>query len=272
MLDLEIEAVDSFYKNEKFMDDTDKSFVRVRASSYIHSLQSNKHKISVKARLSLNRTKKNIRLFIEGDEDEDGDVDGISTNDSKINMGISYLTPEYYGINSKYSIGISGFHPYISARYKTKYELSRWLVEPVQSFKYIIDGQEFEEKTNIYFDTKIDNLKLFRVRLSRGTKTDKDGMDYGASLTYFHSPIMDASISLSQSFSGNTKYEYENDNDEIVAYHGINNYSTDISWRQSIWKKWFFYELKPGVDFRRSNNYKANYKILVLTDFYFGYY
>ncbi|MCD4667455.1 MAG: hypothetical protein K8R44_02500 [Sulfurimonas sp.] len=266
MLNKEVNTVDSFYKNERFMDDTDNSFIRIRASSKIQSIGDEESKLNIKARLSLHKTKKHIKLFIEEEDVNENE------ESSKINVGLSYLTPKYYNIDSKYSVGISGFYPYISARYKTTYENYGWLIEPVQLFKYIIKDQRFEEKTNIYFDTKLDKLRLFRVKLSRGTKSDDDGMDYGVALIYYYLTGKKASLNVSQSFSGNTKYEYEDNNDQTISYHGINTYSTNLSWRHSVWKKWFFYEIKPGVDFSRVNNYKANYKVVLLTDFYFGYY
>ena len=272
LLKKDVESVDSFFKNEKFMDETDKSFIRVRASSAIQSIDEDNNKLSIKARLSLFKTKKHIKLFIEDDIDNEKKTDPAYVGESKINIGLSYLTPKYYGIDSKYSAGISGFYPYVSARYKIKYELLGWLIEPVQSFKYSINHQIFEEKTNIYFDTKIDNLQLFRVQLSRGTNSDNDGMYYGSSFIYFHATSKGAGLSISQSFSGNTKYTYNDHNDNLLSFRGISAYSTDLSWRDNIWKKWFFYEVRPGVDFARANDYKANYKVLFLTDFYFGYY
>ncbi len=272
-LNKDVEKIDLFYKNEKFMDSTDKSFVRIRASSVTQSIENNKNDFSIKARLSLYKTKRNIRLFIENDdEDYQKNIDGISSDSSKMNVGISYLTPNYYGIDSKYSAGISGFYPYLSARYKIKYEIDRWLIEPIQSFRYSFKNEIFEEKTNIYFDTKLDNLKFFRIRLSRGTNSDSDGMYYSTSFTYAHPLTKKRSLSITQSFSGNTRYEYIDDNDQTVLYRGISTYSTNLGWRQSIWKKWFFYEIGPGVDFSRHNDYKVNYKIYFLTDFYFGYY
>ncbi len=271
-LSTDMQEMDSFYKNEKFMEDTDKSFVRVRATSKIQSIEKDDNNINIKARLSFYKSRKNIKLFIEEDDNDGKEIDGLSDENSKINVGLSYLTPEYYSITSRYKLGVSGFDPYVSARYKFKYETNGWLIEPVQTFKYEIKDKEFKEETEIYFDTKLDESKLFRIKLSRGTKSNDDGMDYGTSLIYYHSINSATVFNISQSFFGNTEYEYTDEDNQTVSYHGINTYSTNISWRQSIWKKWFFYEISPGVDFRKSNDYKANYKITLLVDFYFGYY
>jgi len=272
ILSREVQKIDSFYKNEKFMEDTDKSFIRIRATSKVQSMGEDDNNINIKARLSLYKSRKNIKLFIEEEDADDKDIDGVPDGNSKIYIGLSYLTPEYYSITSKYKLGFSGFNPYVSARYKIKYEINGWLIEPVQKFKYKIKDKEFKEETDIYFDTKLDKSRLFRIKLSRGTKSNDDGMDYGAALIYYYLTGKKASLNVSQSFSGNTKYKYEDKNDQTISYHGINTYSTNVSWRHSVWKKWFFYEIKPGVDFSKVNDYKANYKVVFLTDFYFGYY
>ena len=94
-------------------------------------------------------------------------------------------------------------------------------------------------------------------------------MEYFLALEYFYRPNKKTGINITQSFLGNTKFNYIVNN-ELKNYNGINTYNTEVSWRQNVWKKWFFYEIKPGIDFQKTYNYKINYKILFLTDFYFG--
>jgi len=96
-------------------------------------------------------------------------------------------------------------------------------------------------------------------------------MEYSLALQYFYLHKKNTGISFVQSFSGNSKYNFFDDSNNLHQYKSINTYNTEISWRQNIWKKWFFYEVKPGMDFQKINNFKINYKILFLTDFYFGY-
>lgn len=258
LLEKEVNSVDSFYKNEKFIDETENSFVRLRIWRSYSSLENSRFNIGLRVHLALSKTRKNLKLFLEDiNQDNFNNILLKDASSESSAIGLSYFTLGYYGIDSKYSLGIRGFYPYIKIRYKKIFKIKDWLIEPSQTFKYSTKT-DFTEETNLYFDTKIDDLDMFRVQLSRGTSSDKKGMDYSMSFQYFYSPKKNTGVSLTQSFLGNT---------ETINY--VDTYNTELNWRQSIWKKWFFYEVRPGIDFKKSYDFKPNYKLMLLTDFYF---
>lgn len=92
-------------------------------------------------------------------------------------------------------------------------------------------------------------------------------MDYRLSFTYFYTPSKTTGLSLTQSFWGNTKYVCDI---EPEPYGDISDYVTTLSWRQSVWRKWFAYEVQPGISFHRQYDYEANYILRLNLDFYFG--
>jgi len=268
----EIDMIDFLHKNEKYIDDTRDSFVQLRLNSFFQSIGDHDHKASLRAYIALEKTTQRLNLFIEtiqnGPLIEQFQNSNIE-NDGRTKIGINYFSPSYYSIESKYSIGIRGLEPYIQARFKTEFTLDNWIIEPNQSFRYRIYDNIFEEKTYLYFDTKLNTKRFFRIYISRGTQSDQEGMDYSASLIYTYIPLEKTSIGLSQSFTGNTQYRYLK-NSELVHYNKINSYKTQLSWRHNIWKKWFYYEVIPAVSFDKMNNFQANYQISFLADFYFG--
>jgi len=150
-----------------------------------------------------------------------------------------------------------------------------WEIEPVQTFKYS-NKYHFEEETNLYFDRTFDNNALFRITLQRGSQSTLQGMDYGLKFEYYSHPKKNKGWHFEQEFFGNTKYRHRKK--KYREYHpkneffGINNYATTISYRANIWRKWFYYEIKPGVNFHRDVNYKPNYSLRFFFDFYFGDY
>jgi len=91
-------------------------------------------------------------------------------------------------------------------------------------------------------------------------------MDYKFVFQLYLNSKEDAGLKFSQSFSGNTKYIKRNNN----LYKGVNNYSTALSYRATIWRKWFYYEVTPSVNFQEKHAYKANYVLQFFLDFYFG--
>lgn len=275
----EVNSVDAFFQNDKFLEETDDAYVRIRFDANFQSKDDEDFNLKASAQLPLSRSKKEFKFFIDDvSQDNTKDIATDDTEDQKSapEIGMHYFAPETYGIESKYSVGIRGIYPFVRARYKMVFEAGEWLIEPVQSFKYSVKD-DFEEETNVYFDTQLEELSLFRIQLHRKTKSRMDGMDYSLGFSYFWAISQGIGVNLSQTFWGNTEYKYVTDETtdpvtESDPYGGISNYSTALSWRQSVWRKWFFYEVRPGVNFHRQYDYEPNYTIRIYLDFYFGNY
>jgi len=269
------ESLDSFFKTNKYLDETEKTFLRVNFNTLTQTKGSNDFGYRVKARLPLSRTKKNYNLFIDDftNESPNSEITNQSTDNAKTSVGLNFFAPETLGIDSKYSVGVRGFKPFIRARYNLDYTLGSWGIQPVQIFKYSSD-KKFEEETNLYFDKKIMDTDLLRFALYRHTQEKVSGMDYAFSAQYFVPLKNQAALSISQAFIGNTKYIDIPYGSPFVQNHntygGINNYATNLSYRENIWKKWFFYQVSPGFNFHRQHNYKANYSINFSIEMYFG--
>ncbi len=262
-------SIDYFFKNDKFLDETEDTFIGFRLSSDFQSKYKDKYSFKLMAHIPLSRTKKQFNLFITNIED---DYLVSDNEDAKVSpeIGINYFVLSANNIKSKYSVGLRGINLFARARYSVKIPLSTFLIEPVQTFKYSVKD-EFYEDTYIYIDKQHVQSKLFRIILYRKTQSEIDGMDYGLSFQYYWD-----TFNIAQTFSGNTKYKYIGDEtstppktDESVI---VNNYTTSMRFRQNIWKKWFFYEFKPSVNFHKDNLYEPNYKLQFFVDVYFGNY
>ena len=268
-------SIDEFFKSDKYIDETEKNFLRIRLGSLLQSKDSTSFDYKIRARIPLSRTKKNFNLFIDSIKQDYSD-DTITDDDTEKTpeIGVNYFSPEYHKIKSKYSIGTRGLNPYIRARYSMVFEAGNWKIEPTQQFKYSIK-YEGQEETNIYFDRALKEFSLFRFALHRKTQAHMDGFDYRVDFFYYYTPKKTTGLSLRQSFWGNSKYRYTIDNstDPVTLsepYSGISNYQTTVSWRQSIWRKWFAYEVQPAISFHRQYNYEPNYMLRLNLDFYFG--
>ncbi|MCF6310470.1 MAG: hypothetical protein L3J19_08400 [Sulfurimonas sp.] len=261
------DSIDEFFKSDKFIDETIKRFVSLRLYSNFQSKESTTFNYKIRLHVPLTKTTKNIQLFIDNvEEDYFTDTTANDNNEEPPNVGVSYFSEDYHKIKSKYSIGTRGLNPYVRARYYRVFESGKWTIEPAQQFKYSLK-YEWQEETYLYFDRRLNESSLFRTALSRGTRANVDGMNYGLGFTYYHTAKRDAGLSLSQSFSGNTKYRTI---DKPDSYSGISNYQTAASWRQSIWRKWFVYEVQPAISFHRQYDYEPNYILNFNVELYFG--
>ncbi|MCF6339822.1 MAG: hypothetical protein L3J10_03570 [Sulfurimonas sp.] len=260
-------SIDKFFKNEKYIDETQRSFIRIRFGSLLQSKTSTIYNYKISARIPLSRTKRSFQLFI--DDIEKNYVNYTTYDDETHNtpqVGIYYFAPKYHDIRSKYSIGVRGFSAFIRARYSKIFKVGKWDIEPTQQFKYSTK-YDFEEESNIYFDRQLDNSSLFRTSLHRRTKSKQTGMDYRVAFTYYNTPQEKSGFSVTQYFWGNTKYTTL---DKPKTFSGISDYITTFSWRQNIWRDWIAYEIQPGVSFHRQYDYKENYMLRFNLDFYFG--
>ncbi|MBW6487745.1 hypothetical protein [Sulfurimonas sp.] len=260
-------SIDAFFKSDKFIDDTEASFLRIRLGSEFQSKEPAEFKYKIRAQIPLSRTKKSFQIFV-GDVEKNYFDTTTSTEvkEKKTEVGINFFAPVYKDIKSKYSIGISSFTPYAKARYSKDFSAIGWLIQPSQQFKYSIKS-EWSEETNIYFDKRLETNSIFRTTLHRKTQSHIDGFDYSAALSYYLTLSKKKGFSISQQFWGNSKYVCE------IApepYSGISNYATFASWRQNIFRKWITLEVQPGISFHRQYEYEANYAVNFYVDFYFG--
>ncbi len=273
-----VDHLDTFFQNQKFLDQSDRTYLRVRAETTIQSKESNDFNFNLHAQLPLSRSKKRFKVFIDNlskDNAKDLLKDSINKEEPSSGVGLHYFAPEIYGFNGRYSIGISSLTPFVRARYNRPLTINTWLIDPIQFFQYSSE-KEFQEETHIYFDKKLTESSFFRVLLHRKTQSDIEGMAYGLALQYYARSKKDKGFSFSQSFEGNTEYSpsfWENhDLKQTKTYSGINNYTTSLRYRESFWRKWIFYEIGPGVNFHKKYDYKPNYSLNFLVDSYFGNY
>ena len=268
-----VKSVDSFFQNKKYLDETEETFVTLRLDSEFNTRESNDFKVKLGGQVALSKSAKRFKFFIDNATSDN--VDNLREEDpsSSPELGLHYFAPEKKGLESKYSLGTRGVHPFVRARYYMTFETDAWYIEPSQTFRYS-SNNKFEEETSIYFDRHYPDLSLFRLLMHRKTGEEKKGMDYDLSLQYYWSPIENIGLRVSQSFLGNTKYPYivdpSTEPPETENYGGIYDYVSSISLRHNIWRKWFFYEVRPGVNFRKDHDYEANYTLRIFLDFHFG--
>ncbi len=267
----EVDNVDRFFQNDKYLDKTDETFIRIRSENYFESKGSNDFGVNVRVQMPLSKTKKRFKIFVD-DLTLDNANEILKDTPDTPDVGIHYFASRHK-ILSRYSIGFSGLDPFVKARFNMPIEIDHWLIDPIQTFRYSTDNK-FEEETNIYFDRKIDNRSFFRILLYRKTQDEIEGMDYALSTQYFRTGRKDTGFGLAQTFYGNTEYTYSTEqgipNPKLKKYGGIHDYVTSFSWRANIWRKWFYYEVRPSVSFHRQYDYEPNYRLRLFFDFYFG--
>ncbi len=264
---------DNFFKSTKYLEETIKSYIRVSNDYRYNSLESNDFNVNIHASVDLEKSSKNLKLFISDlNSDNANDLlDKKRYKGDNAAIGISLMENISRNIDAKYSLGIRSLYPYVKARFSIKKQLGSFQFEPVQNFQYSTKDH-FSEDTRLYIDKYIQKNLLFRIEFGRGSKTKYDGMDYDTTFHLFWTLNSKSGFVFTQAFYGNTKYKYitNKTTGREKKFKGINNYLSQISFRHDLYKKWIFYEISPGVNFSKSDNYRANYRLYLKFDFFFG--
>jgi len=259
--------VDHFFLNNKYINDTDDIYIRLRFKTFFNSRKKIKFSPSLSAQFPFIKCKTQWKLFFTDVDKSQNEIK--PTDEFTGGFGLRYDQEKYFGIDASHSLGLYRGSPYIRSRLKMPFFYHSWKIEPVQIFKYSLK-YDFEEETNIYFDRPLGDDSLFRFQLHRKSASKMRGMDYGMTYKFYKYIGKNSGIEFSQAFFGNTYYNdfYAND----PHYNGINNYVTSVGVRSNIWRDWLYLEVRPSVNFHKDHGYHPTYSLRFYMDIYFGKY
>ena len=264
--------IEEFFLTRKLLEERDRSYIRLSFLQSINSLEDESFKAKVSARVSLTRSRKRIKLFIENLDDDNAKNLGKTNDKDSPSFGLERESRNIFGIKPRYSIGFKGIDPFVRARYSLEKAANSWRFRPVQTFTYSLE-EEFSELTELYFDKPTSESTLFRFLVDRGTKSYIKGMQYDAFIQWFYKPREHAGLSFNFGANGNTKYINTINELPLVVEeeNRMFNYLFLLRWRENFWKKWLFYEISPGINYHETHEYRPNYNIFIGIDMFFGH-
>jgi hypothetical protein len=267
------EGIDEFFLTRTLLEERDKSYVRLSFLQSFNSLAEEEFQAKLRARVYFTQSRKRFKLFVENLDEDNVENIGKSDDDNPASFGIEKESTKRLGIKPRYSIGFKGIDPFARARFSYETDFGSWHFKPVQTFQYSLE-EEFSEITELYFDKYLNENLFFRFVVDRGTKTDTPGMRYDSFIQLFYKTAKQEGLSFNLGFNGSTKYQQEVDLTVPPIYEDHNkvyNYLFLLRYRQNIWKKWFFYEIAPGVNYHEIYDYRPNYNINFRIDLFFGH-
>jgi hypothetical protein len=264
---------DDFFKNETYLDSTNKSYVRIRAGYEYDKRGDSASFHGITARLRLPKTQKRLQLFI-GDEPDDKIIpSNIGQPRIDEGVGIKYFMPSLKDrLYTNASVGFAGIdNPYVKARMEYPIFLESWLFKAIQNFKYSRENK-FDESTDLYFDRKLSDNELIRLLLQRSTNSEIRGMEYLSQISYLTTLTNNIGLNYYIAANGRTKdlTGAVYDDSGLMPQEGVYNYSAGVAWRQAILNNYLFYQIDPILSFHEQYDYKPNYILRFTLDLYFG--
>ncbi|WP_345973410.1 hypothetical protein [Sulfurimonas diazotrophicus] len=272
----------SDYFDELFHDDTylykgERSYLILRGGAEYNKEEGWKFLNNIRFAMKLPHTQEQLQIFV-GDPLADKDKDVISEN-GQINettgVGARYFLPDFLrDVKASVSAGFRGLtNPFTQGRIEYRMNFYDWLIRPVQYVDYSVK-RLFYEETDLYFDRRISKEELVRLQLQRSTETEREGMAYMTSLSYFNSLGFRAGFRTFVSASGRTVVDNPQSADTNVTTvemtPGIYRYSIGLGWKQAFARRWIFYEIIPRIDYDMQYDWQPNYVCQFWLELYFG--
>jgi hypothetical protein len=258
--------------NDAFLDKRNRSYLRLRGGYAYNYRGEDKYIYSITARLKIPRTQEKLDLIIGDDTKNSSDlsIEGTEAErDNSIALGVNNMLGLLKPVETKLRIGFSGItNPYAKASFNYEALLGRWLIAPNQTFRYSLQD-EFNEWTNLSFSRRIASQMMLSILFQRSTSSHIDGM------SYFVQPALNFSLGRYGNFTpylgvyGQTQAQPE-DADGYAQKRGIYSYAVGLNWSKQTSRKYIVYRLQPILSYDDQYEFKQNYSIKALLEFYFG--
>lgn len=260
----------SYFVDDTFFDPANKSYIRLLGTYGIGSKSDNVAFTDIRAKVMLPRSKNRLQLFI-GDETKTGDeLTSVAASEEHSGIGVRYLR-DYFSdrVRASASVGISGLDdPYVRLRVGIPWIEGRWLVQPMQTFRYSADN-DFEEWTSLVIANKLPDHGVVQWLLQRSTRSGVKGMTYLSELSYQEINRHGIGIKPYVALFGRSKQASDYANG-VHADAGIYNYAVGLIWKRPILREYIFYEIHPGVEFPEQFGYEADYRLRLSLEFFIG--
>ncbi|GEM_PF-1189638 len=271
----------SDYFNKLFRDQTylyksEASYMILRLGYETNKEEGGKFLNELRFAISLPQTENSLQLFV-GDPLADENKEIVNTDgevDTTTSVGARYFVPEFVkDLKTSATAGMRGVtNPFAQVRFEYPVELDGWLIRPVQYFEYSRE-REYYEETDLYFDHPLTDREMFRVRLKRQTETQKIGMRYNATVSYYNTFKYGTGLRTYAGLTGNTRLNrdrYKNARYDVDPSQGVYLYTIGMGWKQSFLRKWLFYEIEPRVEFDMLYDWNPNYVVRYWLEIFFG--
>ena len=250
---------DSFFGDERYVAEEARSRIRVIPGVFVEEGESAEARLRIRARLSLPRASKRLRLVIADTQEEDESVldqttftdDGIRDNDTTV--GLQYMLREMDRLNLSISAGLkrgddNEVDIVAGPRYRRTWAFDNWQLRFTERIRLHSD-EGWESLTRFDYERLLKDDLFFRTTtelLWNEDDFDQDGFQLALTPTLTQRLKSRAGID----------YQWINVFKSRPDSH-LDSTTLRVRYRQRIWRKWLFYEFNPQVAFRDEDDFDA---------------
>lgn len=246
---------DDFFVDERIVNDT-YAGTMVRWYNDISWDEGGNIRYSTKFRMRVHLPKMTKKLKVVFEPDAEDSIINLFPTEPQSSLGLNYdwIAKEYQSFSVKVTI-----KPSIEARYRYTYPLSTYVISRFTQ-KIYQRKKTTGSASLIDLDYAINEVFLLRWANVAKIETD-DLLELGTGLTLYQYISATQALNYQSSLTAQEK-----------PHHYISNYHLSIAYRQNILRKWFYYEIKPEINWYkeassvRDSEAKVTLRLEVLFD------
>lgn len=266
--------VDSFFENERFEKEINKTRVRAKLSSFAEEGSGIDLGASASLKLVLPQFNDKISIEFSGDPKDESNIESSlhqdtlreefkDTNQESFTAAIRYFLEATDKRNIDFSSGlrIRDLEPilYFGPRYREDFEYGSWTFRYTQRFRWYTDDG-LQSKTRFDLERPLMDRFFYRSSLEGAWFEDEDGFFYSLN------------FSLWDPLSEVRGLEYEwNNYFQTRPYNRLEEANFRVRYRQRLLWDWLTLEVSPQISFPKGRDYDPTPGILFRLEFIFGY-
>lgn len=261
------ENIDEFFGDKRAQEERNDTQVRLTSAIQYENLTDLRLRLSFSGRISLPRVSERVQLFIDSEGRERDLKESLQTvpdvdDDQKsIFTGLRYVTRETRRSLISLDGGLrwrGGPVPIVRIRGRRTFVYDEWAIRLVQTFFWVAD-RGFGEQTRMDFERQLDPQHFVRLTPSAIWSEWSDGVDLRHVISVVHIRDSDNMIALDLDIQGYTRPSAQ-----------VDKYEATLRWRTRGHRPWLFYEVAPGMAFKREFDFEIRPVITVRVEATFG--
>jgi hypothetical protein len=260
---------DNFFADDRIYDERQGSYIKLNLLQTYFEDDKPLYNTQVKAKLDIPKTQKKLQLFIESDDEDEGDTQQTSIDKAlekqEQSIGLSYIKNLAKGWKITNIAGVrfhSGIDPLLRFRISRLVDKGTWshrITETIFWFK----SEGAGETTRLDLDRPLSEKFLFRSTTQATWKNINNFFETGQDLIIFQNINKYKSLAYQLGTRGIVDSQAD---PQIYA----TDYFLSVRYRQQIHKNWMFLDVIPSVHHPKDNDYKPVRSITLKLEIVFG--
>ncbi len=243
--------IDNFFADDRIYDEKQGSYIKLHLLQTYFEDDKPLYDAQIKAKLDIPKTQQRLQLFIESNDEDEGDAQQTSISkaveEQEQSIALRYIQKytDKWRITNVAGIRFhSGIDPFARFRIRRFIDYDQWTYRITESI-FWFNSEGAGETTRLDIDHTLTKNLLFRATTEATWLNINNYFDLGQNLILFQNINKRKSIAYQIGTRGISEPDI----------HATNHFLL-LRYRQQIHKKWLYFEVIPAINHPIENDYK----------------